>query len=171
MSEGAASGGGLAVGQLPARPRKVAGVAVRVALEIVLVLGLGLPERDGLADLGHDLAGPQTGCVDVGDRLLRDLALLLARVEDLGAVAGADVVALAVPRRRVVDLEEELEDVPVGDAVGVEDDLDRLRVAGMVRVGRVVVLAARVSDAGGDDSVAVAQQFLDAPEAASREAD
>jgi hypothetical protein len=68
-----------------------------------------------------------------------------------------------------VDLEEELEDVAVGDALGVEDDLDRLGVTGVVPVGRVVVLAAGVADPGGDDSVAVAQQLLDAPEAASRE--
>ena len=52
-------GRGLAVWQLPARPREVAGVAVRVALEVVLVVRFGLPERHGLADLGHDLAGPQ----------------------------------------------------------------------------------------------------------------
>ena len=57
--QSAALGGGLAVWQFPARPREVAGVAVRVALEVVLVLGLGLPEGDGLADLGHHLAGPQ----------------------------------------------------------------------------------------------------------------
>ena len=118
------------------------------------MLGLGLPEGDGLADLGHDLAGPQARGLDVGDRVLGDLALLVARVEDLRAVARADVVALAVLRRRVVDLEEELEDVPVGDALGVEDDLDRLGVTGMVPVGRVLVLPAGVSDPGGDDSVA-----------------
>ena len=80
-------GGGLAVRQLPARPREVAGVAVRDPLQVVLVLGLGLPERDGLAELGHDLAGPQARGVDVGDRVLGDLALLVARVEDLRAVA------------------------------------------------------------------------------------
>ena len=118
--------------ELPARPREVARVAVRDALQVVLVLGLGLPERDGLADLGHDLAGPQAGGLDVGDRVFRDLALLVAGVEDLRAVAGADVVALAVLGRRVVDLEEELQDVPVRDALGVEDDLDRLGVAGVV---------------------------------------
>src|SRR3954451_21993064 len=162
-------GGGLAVWQLPARPREVAVVAARVALEVVLVLGLGLPERDGLADLGHDLAGPQARGLDVGDRVLGDLALLVARVEDLGPVGRADVVALAVTGRRVVDLEEELEDVPVGDPLRVEDDLDRLGVTGVVPVGRVVVLAARVADPGGDDAVAPAQQLLDAPEAASRE--
>src|SRR4051812_10247101 len=90
------SGRSLAVWQLPARAREVAGVPVGVPLEVVLVLGLGLPEGDGLADLGDDLAGPQAAGVDVGDRVLGDLALLGARVEDLGAVAGAEVVALAV---------------------------------------------------------------------------
>src|SRR5215217_5424913 len=159
-------GGGLAVWQLPARPREVAGVAVGVALEVVLVLGLGLPEGAGLADLGDDLARPQARGVDVGDRVLGDLALLVARVEDLGTVAGTDVVALAVLGRRIVDLEEELEDVSVGDALGLEDDLDRLGVTRMVSVGRVVVVPTRVSDRGRDDSIAMAQQLLCAPEAA-----
>src|SRR4051794_39005898 len=166
--QSAAPGGGLAVWQLPAGPREVAGVSVRVALEGVLVLGLGLPERAGLADFGHHLAGPQARGVDVGDRVLRHLALLIARIEDLRAIARADVVALAVLGRRVVDLKEELEDVPVGDALGVKDDLDRLGVTRMVPVGRVLVLPTRVSDPAGDDSVAAAQQLLNAPEAASR---
>jgi hypothetical protein len=68
-----------------------------------------------------------------------------------------------------VDLEEVLEDVPVGDALGVEDDLDRLGVTRMVPVGRVVVLPAGVSDAGRDDAVAMAQQLLNAPEAPARD--
>src|SRR6187200_134886 len=67
--QSAALSGGFAVGQLPARSGEVAGVAVRVALEVVLVLGLGLPERDGLADLGHHLAGPQSRGLDIGDRV------------------------------------------------------------------------------------------------------
>ncbi len=56
-----------------------------------------------------------------------------------------------------VDLKEELEKLPVGDPLGVEHDLDRLGVPGMVLVGRVVVLPTGVSDPGGDDSFAVAQ--------------
>src|SRR3954447_23153466 len=147
-AQSAALDRGLAVWKVPARPREVAVVAARIALEVILVLRLGLPERDGLADLGHHLAGPQARGVDVGDRALGDLALFIARIEDLGAVAGADVVALAVLGRRVVDLEEELEDVPVGDALGVEDDLDRLGVTGMVSIGRVVVVPPGVSDRG-----------------------
>ena len=39
----------------------------------------------------------------------------------------------------------------------------------MVAVGRVVVLPAGVADPGRDDSITLAQQLLDAPEAASRE--
>src|SRR4051794_29447237 len=104
-----------------------------------------------------------------GDRLLGDPALLVARIEDLRAVVRAEVVALAVLRRWVVDLEEELEDVRVRDALGVEDDLDRFGVTRMVPVGRAVVLTAGVSNPRGNDSIAVAQQLLDAPEAASRE--
>src|SRR3954451_20463042 len=72
-----------AVRQLPVRAREVAVVPVGVALQVVLVLGLGLPERTGRADLGHDLASPETRRVDVGDRVLGDLALLVAREEDL----------------------------------------------------------------------------------------
>src|SRR3954447_26264347 len=122
-AQSAASGRGLALWKLPAGPREVAVVAARIALEVVLVLRLGLPERDGLADLGHDLAGPQARGVDVGNRVLGDPALLIGRVEDPRGVGGADVVALAVLGRRVVDLEEELEDVPVGDLLRVKDDL------------------------------------------------
>jgi hypothetical protein len=33
-------------------------LAVGEVQEVVLVFGLGLPEEAGLADLGHDLAGP-----------------------------------------------------------------------------------------------------------------
>jgi hypothetical protein len=65
-----------------------------------------------------------------------------------------------------VHLEEKLEDVLVGGPLGVEDDLDRLGVTRVVIGGRVVVLPAGVADAGGDDSVAVAQQFLRGPETA-----
>ena len=81
-------------------------MAVRVALQVFLVLGLGLPERAGLADLGHDLAGPDAGGLDLGDRLLSRSALLVGRIEDLRAIAGADETLVKVGS---VDLEEELE--------------------------------------------------------------
>src|SRR5215831_13780037 len=58
--------GGVAPGrQLPIRADEVAGIAVGVPLQVVLVLGLGFPEGAGGGDLGHDLPRPQAGGVDV----------------------------------------------------------------------------------------------------------
>ena len=68
--------------QLPARPEEVAGVAVGVALQVVLVLGLGLPEIAGGADFGHDLAGPEAGGLDVSDGVERNALLRLVEVKD-----------------------------------------------------------------------------------------
>jgi hypothetical protein len=99
-------GHGLAVGSFHTVPSEEGGAAVRVTLEVVLIFGLGLPEATALADLGHDLAGPVARGVDVKDRLHGDLALLLARVEDLRAVAGADEMLTKVGS---VDLEKVLE--------------------------------------------------------------
>jgi hypothetical protein len=48
-----------------------------------------------------------------------------------------------------VDLEEELEDVPVGGPLGIEDDLDRLGVTWMVLSGRIVVLPSCLEDYSG----------------------
>src|SRR5436309_244964 len=98
----------------------MARVAARVALEVVLVLGLGLPEGTGGRDLGDDLAGPQAGRLDVGDGVLGYRLLPVARVEDRRAVAIPDVVALPVLRGRVVDLEEELEEVTEARLVRIE---------------------------------------------------
>jgi hypothetical protein len=55
---------------------------VGVAQQVVLVFGLSLPERAGRRDLGDDLARPQPGGVDIGDRVLGDLALFVVEVED-----------------------------------------------------------------------------------------
>jgi len=45
------------------------------------MLGLGLPERPRGRHLGHDLSRPKARGLDVGDRLLRDAALLLIEIE------------------------------------------------------------------------------------------
>src|SRR5262249_57285272 len=114
-------------------------VAVDVALEVVLVFGLGLPEGAGLADLGRDLGAPEAR--GVGDRFLSDLALLVAGVEDLGAVVEADQLFAKVGP---VDLEEEFQDVPVGGPPGIEDDFDRLGVTRMAAGGRGFALSPAV---------------------------
>ena len=45
--------------ETPARPDEMAGISIRILLEIVLMLGLGFPEISQGRDLGHDPAGPQ----------------------------------------------------------------------------------------------------------------
>src|SRR5690606_13560985 len=132
--------------------REVAGVTVGVLDQVILVLGLGLPERAGGLDRGDGLTRPQSGGVDVGDRVAGDALLLGGEREDRGAITGADVVSLPVQRGRVVDLEEEREDVPVRRLGRVEDDLHRFGVAGVVAVGGVRVIASGVFDARGQDA-------------------
>ena len=48
-----------ALRQFPAGAHIVTGVAVWIALEIILMLGLGFPEVGGRRDLGHHLARPK----------------------------------------------------------------------------------------------------------------
>jgi hypothetical protein len=72
-------------------------------------------------------------------------------------VAGADVVALAIARAGVVNLEEEFEDLPVADARRVKDDLDCFGVSGMIAIGRVGVGAAGISDPGRQNAVVAAK--------------
>src|SRR5207342_3216979 len=83
-------------GQLPLRPDQVAGVSLRIALQVILVLGFGFPERAGRRDFGDHLARPQARGIDVGDGLLGDALLRFVAIEDRGAVAHAHVVALPV---------------------------------------------------------------------------
>ena len=55
-----ASGDSRASRQFPVGPNKVTRVAVRVTFEIILMLGLGLPEFAGWSNFRHHSAGPQT---------------------------------------------------------------------------------------------------------------
>src|SRR5689334_3919718 len=78
--------------------------AVRAALlEVALVVLLGAPERGGGLDLGHDRVAK--ALLRALDDLARGLGLLVRLGEDHRPVLPADVRALAVELRRVVDLE------------------------------------------------------------------
>ena len=147
----------------------MAGVAGRIAFQVVLMLRLGLPEIPFGLHLCDDLARPAAGAVDRSDHLLGDLLLRLVDIVDPRAIAGAEVVALAVQRRRVVDLEEELDQLPVTDPGGVEDDLDALGMAAVIAIGRILHIAAGVADTGLLDAGELADQVLHAPEAAACE--
>ncbi len=125
----------------------MAGIPGRITLEIVLVFGLGLPEWAGWCELGHHLAGPQARSVHIGDRFQRGPFLIFAGVVNARTVGTAAVIALTVRRGGIMDLEEEFQQITVGDALGVEDDFDRLGVGAMIAVGRVRYIAAAVADA------------------------
>src|ERR687898_271093 len=107
-------------GQFPARAREVAGIAERVAFEIVLVFRLGLPEFAGGRDLRHNAAWPQAGGVDIVDRPERLVTLRLGDIENLRAIRSSDIVALAIQRRRIVNLEEKLQKIAVADELRIE---------------------------------------------------
>ena len=85
----------------------------------------------------------------------------------------AAVVALAVRRGRVVDLEEQRQDIAVACLRRIEPDLDGFRMAALaglqILVGRVGNRAAGIADAGCGDARVPADQVLHAPEAASGE--
>src|SRR3954471_10885941 len=108
----------------------VAAVPERVLRQVLLVVVLRVEVRGvgGRPDLGGDVTeapARELVAVDLG-QLAGDLLLLGRRVVDRGAVLGADVIALAVALGRVVDLEERLDEVGVGDLLGVEHDPHRL---------------------------------------------
>ncbi|CNL28841.1 Uncharacterised protein [Mycobacterium tuberculosis] len=133
------------------------------------MLGFGFPEIPGRADLGHHLAGPQAGCLDIGDGVQRDPLLLLIEVEDGRPVAGPPVVTLPVFGCRVVDLEEEFQQGAVIGDRGVEDDFDGFGVRAVVTVGCVGDVPAAVAHPRGDHTGLVADQILQPPKAAAGE--
>src|SRR5690606_18684503 len=146
--------------------------------EVLLVVVLGEVERAGRDDLGGDraVAGAGQHRLEGVPGGLGGGLLGVGVVEDHRAVLGADVVALAEALGGVVALPEDLEQVGVGDLLRVEDDADRLGVAGGAGadlfVGRVGGVSALVADGGGDDSALGAQPpegALHAPEAAHAE--
>src|SRR3981081_2706336 len=142
-------------------------VALRVALQVVLVFGLGLPERSRRLDFGHGLVRPEAGRVDIRDGFFRDPLLLVADVEDGRPVAEPDVVSLTVLRRRIMDLVEELQQLPVADLLGIEHDLDGLGVSSVVAVRGVSHVTARVAHPGGDHTLVLADQILHTPKTAT----
>jgi len=55
------------MGKHPIWSNEVAGISVRDALEVVLMLWLGLPKRARGHSLGHDFTGPKPRCIDVSN--------------------------------------------------------------------------------------------------------
>src|SRR6266481_3880807 len=98
------------------------------------MLGLRLPERTGGRHLRHNFSRPQARGFDIRNGVVRRLLLTLICEENCRTVAGPDVVALTVLRRRIMDLKEKLEQPPVADLLWIENDLDRLGVGAVIAV-------------------------------------
>ena len=143
----------------------MASVSVGNALQIVLMFRFGLPEIPRRHKLGYGLARPKPGGVDLTDRLFSNPLLFFAGVEDCGAITVAEIISLPVQGCRVMDLEEELQQLAVGDFERIEDDFDGLGMTRMVSICGIGDLSARVSDPRGDYAGVAAQQILHPPEA------
>lgn len=91
---------------------------VQVFLVVVFRI---IPLRCAL-DLGGDRLALVPLVSDLLFDLLRDLQLLVVFGEDGRPVLRAGVGALSVQRRRVVHLEEELNQLSIGHSVRVKDD-------------------------------------------------
>src|SRR5689334_9959853 len=92
-------------------------------------------------------------------------------VEDRRAILRADIVALTIERRRVVEREEHLQNIVEGDLRRVECDLNNFGMAGVavadLAVGRVTNRAARVARHDILDTLQIVEDRLEAPEAAT----
>jgi PAS domain S-box-containing protein len=154
-------------GEHPIGAREVAGIAIGNALEIILVLGLGFPEIAHRLDLGNHFAGPNAGRIHIGYGVESDLFLAFVFIIDRRAVAGADVIALAICGGGIVDLEEELQNLAIGRRFGIENDLDGLGMGAVIAIGRVGHVAARIAHAGPFNAGELADQILHTPETAT----
>src|SRR3989442_4865512 len=165
----------------PRRPERLGPAAVellepvrdRVLLVEVLVVLLGGIELGGRHDLGDDQPLDRLG---LHQRFLRSLGKPLLRlvvVEDGRAVLESIVTELPVRRGWINVVPEDLQELGVADLGGIEEDLDRLRVAGLpgrhVLVGRILLHAAGIAGRGGNHAVHLVQRLFHAPETPARE--
>jgi len=133
------------------------------------MLRFGFPERTGRCHLGYHLARPEAGGLDIGDRVLRNSLLLFTRIEDRRPVAHPDVVALAIAGCRVVNLEENLEQLSIADPGRIEDDLDGFGVRPVLAVRRIGDVAPRIADPRRDDARVFPNEILHPPKASAGE--
>src|SRR4051812_12622358 len=98
---------------LPLWSDVVTRISVRKSFQIILVFWLGLPEWSFRYNLSHNPPRPFAGGLHVTNGPFGDPPLLLVCIENGGAVACTDVVALTVQRGWIVNLKEKLEQLPV----------------------------------------------------------
>src|SRR5437868_451482 len=130
----------------PVRPNEMAGVTVRIVLQIVLMFRLGFPKSTGGRNFSHHFAGPNPRRVDISDGVTCNSFLFVACVEDGRTIAGSPVVPLPIQCGRVVNLEEELQQRPVTELLRIEDDFNCLGLSAVITVGRIGYVATRIAN-------------------------
>src|SRR5438552_2185661 len=122
-------------------------VAIRIPLQVILVIVLGDPETRRRNDLRRDRTRP----LFLGPlfRPLRGLTLFLVVIKNRRPVLGAAIVPLLILRRRIVQSEKVVENLVVADLRRIELDLDRFGVTGVpllhILVPRILESPARVT--------------------------
>ena len=111
----------------------MAGVPVWIFFQIILVFWLGFPERTSGRDFRYDLARPKPRRLDIRDGVFSSPFLFGTGIINSRTVARARVVALAVARSGIVNLEKEFEQRPVAHDIRVKHDLNRFRMRAVVR--------------------------------------
>src|ERR1019366_7077429 len=142
---------------------------VRMKRGVVLVVRFRRIKRLQRDHLGHDRMREDFGLVQLRDVGLRNPLLLIAAVEDHGAILRPLVRALAIQLRRIVrNGEKHLKQLPIGDLRWIVNDLDRLRVPGSSGANYFVFRGdgrpSRVSGGGADDALHMLENRLHAPE-------
>src|SRR5271154_2592328 len=141
----------------------MARVPVGNTFQVILVFRFGLPESTCRNYFGHDLASQEIRGIDVRDCVFRNPLLFVCREKDRRAVTCPGVITLAVQRRRIMDLEEELQEPTISELLRVEDNFDRFRVPFMVTVSCVCDIAACISDSRRNHAREAAQEILHPP--------
>jgi len=107
------------------------------------------------------------------ERELKQEVLVAARdeMERMNRLAEQNPESKTIEKRQksLAKLEEEFEDLTIGDLGRVEKDLDPLGMGAVIAIGRVGHVAAGIADPGRPDTGHLAYQVLHAPEAAPRE--
>jgi hypothetical protein len=122
-----------------------------MAIEVILMLGLGLPEPGSRNYLCHNRAGPETASVNCGDGVRRDAHLEASGEKHGGSIARTDVVALAVPTGWIMNLKKELQETSVARLFCTEHYLYGFRIRSNVLMRGPEFLPAGISNPRSDD--------------------
>jgi len=145
----------------------VAGIAIGMFLQVVLVLCLSVPEIAGGYDFGYDFAGPFARDVQFCDKFFRGILLGFIQVKNCGTIGSAHIIALSVSGCGIVDLEKIFQQFPVRKYSRIENNFNTLCMRAMVAVGSIGYIATGIAHHSRNHTGLMPHQFFNAPETAT----